>query len=62
MTRHLLDRPRKPAPSRARTYLETDRQAGLHPATHSLIRRPRSAMQARIRHFIAIARAQDRTA
>jgi hypothetical protein len=61
MTRHVLDRPRKAAPTRTKSYLEVDRREGLHPSTRALLRRGRPDMQARIKHFIAIARTTDRT-
>jgi hypothetical protein len=61
MTKHVLDRPRKAAPSRTRVFLETERREGLHPATRSLLRRERSEMPSRIKRFIAIARTGERT-
>lgn len=56
MTRHVLDRPRAPAASRAQRYLEAERRDGLHPATRQLIRRDRPEGASRTRAFLKIAR------
>lgn len=59
MTRHALDRPRATAATRTRSYLETERRAGLHPATRELIRRDRPDSGQRVKQFLKIARQGD---
>lgn len=59
MSKHVLDRPRAPATSRASRYLEADRQQGLHPATRQLVRRQRGEAEGQasgLRNFIRIER------
>jgi len=60
MTRHVLDRPRAPAETRTRRYLDADRREGLHPSTKALIRRDRGETEARVAAFLRIDRTADR--
>ncbi len=62
MAKHVLDRPRRTAPVSVKTFMNTDRHDGLHPASRALIKRERPDMQARIRRFIQIARAGEGSA
>lgn len=57
MARHIVDRPRSPAASRAARYLEIERSAGAHPAFEPLRRRPVASPEAaRLQAFLGMAR------